>query len=1831
MQFSLQITFLLLFLAQKSTSSPTPAHVPVPADARWTTGYPYLSGKTKSSFRATVQTSVAGTAYWVVTPGNSVQGTPTAAEIVAGKDGGGFKVLPGFSGSVALQALTSADVTISSTSTSPVYGNTAYDLFLVFKSADGTTDSAGAKIGLTTETSTATFNVRQLAPNSVTFEVTPDAPSTIIYAILSSPVSPSKQWITNKIAGRTPVGNVLFAGSFTATAIGSATSHNVSGLSSMTNYAATIMTSDSALVNLGKVAVPELFVSTYSGTITSYQLSSITGNSMTLAASTTASTDKIHHIIVQRGSNAGFPIEWSQNAGSFAATTASVSVSIPSVGSWDLYLAVESGSSLGYFGPVVGPVAFETLSADTLTSVAAGTSTIDSLSFTYTATNSHPSSAATILYVVAPSTGVDYPTGSSIKTAREAFLASGATSNIILAGSLTLAAGTATGQTLTTATSLNATSSFKTFFTIQDSTGNSYTAVQSVTSSTSDASLSSITISSNTAAGWVQTFTISGTGTILYAVLEASVSAPTCAQMKTERLSHLGGTALSSGYKIIGELHYTSSSSPSNTITSGVDAGSTYTVYGCAMATDRAAVQAASAATASASTNAGTISGVSIASRTDTTLKLKYSVDGPGKFQWALYTASGTPPTTAAALIAVVQTNSPGGDLLAVGSQTLSTSAGLHQLTITLASGWGSSSSLTFVSLLTNAADSDSTASALNSFTVAAYPSDVVMATGYPKLASSASFGTTQISFLVKFSTNTNGAKVKYALYDTDTSLTSAYVCSTLADLATGKVKQATSSTLSGTSEQTVTVTGLTGSTNYNLLVCFSNNAGDKYSDVYPAFAVKTHFVAAATNIDLNNYPASSSVTVSGFTLTTQYQPGATTPGSLLYIVRASYSSLEDPTSGNDVQRAVAKGVTGDVHAVGTQSITAVSTNVASTITGLYPSTTYKVFFACRDDAGQFYSDVNFIQVTTSDNSATTLDLTPSKRTTQVVYNVPGTGYLLYHVSTSQQTPNVAQVVSQISASVTASDPAAGEISISQVNTDQSFTISGLAASTQYYMHLYLTDKSKTTAGSLIVKSFKTIGDLSMNGVSIDSSALSDTAVAFKVNASAACTVYYVVVTQSSSAPLQGSEIEGYSSPAASGSVSITAASTLFTASVSSGLSATTKYDAYFVAKDGSSVYSAVFGPVVFYTSFAAASVSIAAATAVNTITTTSVSLDVQKSGSDAGTGTLVYAVVKTMDPDATVQTGELIKGLITTHGSGNPAGTIYAALGSYSISDNSLASAAVTITGLASQTDYKIYLAVTDSTGTYYTPVKTLTMTTSTAQFSDNTPATDQETATTFRVRFRLTGRARVFYVVKTSTETAPDGAEVKRLYDRQYINSTNPSLGYVDVTSANTDFYRTITRMTSDSTFDIYAVVHNFDGTGAASSVPYTYRNRMKMATSALSITNWQISSVSTTDITFAVQLNAEGTVYLNVLARDAVHDLPSASSSACDNFASYSGTGAVASLSQAVATADVNAQVTVTSTGTLTEGTLYDVYICALNSASTFWAGAPAKKQFTTLTTESIPSGYPDASELKTHDNVSTMKFQYKVTAGTHLGVLHYFVALEDHVASLTLSSYTDFFTAFNSGHYKIHAKGTDSYAATGTPSTVLHEVTLANPVTAARNYKIVTLLESNVGGYQVAPQASSVIQSAPQVSGIFGPGDSSGSYVPTYSMDNALAGGGPRITITGTGFQSVTYSVTLGPGNTVCTYVSSSNTQIVCDVGTPSSASALGTGDLIISTTALNTDDSAEVKISKYWTYNGGSVHQDFDKSISPRAGPEAGGTQVIIQSEHGEAIGSGTRT
>lgn len=429
----------------------------------------------------------------------------------------------------------------------------------------------------------------------------------------------------------------------------------------------------------------------------------------------------------------------------------------------------------------------------------------------------------------------------------------------------------------------------------------------------------------------------------------------------------------------------------------------------------------------------------------------------------------------------------------------------------------------------------------------------------------------------------------------------------------------------------------------------------------------------------------------------------------------------------------------------------AMSANVAATaaITGLTASTAYKIYFIAKDTANNLQTAVQSVAATTlapapvaapapppapaPDVTAPVTTVAPSvsgttatATTLSATINETGTGYYLVQAAAAVA-PTVAAVQAGTSFAMTA-------------NVAATPAISGLTASTAYKIYFVAKDAANNVQAAVqnVAVTTTAAPDVTAPTTTVAPavSGTTDTATTLSVSINEAGTGYYLVQAAAAAAPTVAA-VQAGTSFAMTANVAATPAI--------SGLTASTAYKVYFVAKDAANNVQAAVQNVAITTT-AAPDVTAPTTTVAPSISgTTDTGTTFSATINEAGTGYyLVQAAAATAPTVAAVQAGT-----------------------SFAMTANVAATPA--IDGLTASTAYKIYFVAKDAANNVQAAVQSVNVTTTAAP--DITPpvttvapaisvaATDTTASVTQTINENGTG----YYLVLPAASAAPTMAAVK------------------------------------------------------------------------------------------------------------------------------------------------------------------------------------------------------------------------------------------------------------------------------------------------------------------------------------------------------------------------------------------------------------------------------------------------------------------------------------
>lgn len=261
------------------------------------------------------------------------------------------------------------------------------------------------------------------------------------------------------------------------------------------------------------------------------------------------------------------------------------------------------------------------------------------------------------------------------------------------------------------------------------------------------------------------------------------------------------------------------------------------------------------------------------------------------------------------------------------------------------------------------------------------------------------------------------------------------------------------------------------------------------------------------------------------------------------------------------------------VQANGVSFFMAANEATTQNILGLTGSTSYKLYFVAKDTSNNVQATVSSIAFTTlADTTPPTTTAGPSitakseaAATLEVTINENGTGYYLVKLA-ADPAPGVAAVK-------------AGTAFAMTVNSPASVNITGLAGLTNYIVYFIAKDSSNNWQNSASQVAFTTDADTTppatVAGPSVSGTAATTTNLSATINEAGAG--YYLVLPAASPAPDANTvRTTGLSFAMTANNAATTAVT---------GLTASTSYNLYFIARDVSNNWQAAAQVVAFTTS----------------------------------------------------------------------------------------------------------------------------------------------------------------------------------------------------------------------------------------------------------------------------------------------------------------------------------------------------------------------------------------------------------------------------------------------------------------------------------------------------------------------------------------------------------------------------------------------------------------------------------------------------------------------
>ncbi len=252
----------------------------------------------------------------------------------------------------------------------------------------------------------------------------------------------------------------------------------------------------------------------------------------------------------------------------------------------------------------------------------------------------------------------------------------------------------------------------------------------------------------------------------------------------------------------------------------------------------------------------------------------------------------------------------------------------------------------------------------------------------------------------------------------------------------------------SGAFSGTISLTGLSESTAYDIYVVAQDDEGTPNLQTSPTKVDITTTAAPDTTA-----PTLSSVSSSNVATTTVDIKGTSNEDGTMYYVVTTNSST--PTADQVINNTVTDSVKNASSAV------TASTEKTFGVTGLTASTQYYFYVVAVDGSSNksAVSDGTFTTTAVPDTTAPTLSSVSSSNVTTTTADIKGTsnedGTMYYVVTTSSSTPTADQVINN-----TVTDSVKNGDSTVTAATEKTFDVTGLTASTQYYYYVVAVDGS---------------------------------------------------------------------------------------------------------------------------------------------------------------------------------------------------------------------------------------------------------------------------------------------------------------------------------------------------------------------------------------------------------------------------------------------------------------------------------------------------------------------------------------------------------------------------------------------------------------------------------------------------------------------------------------------------------------------------------------------------------------------------------------------------
>ncbi len=739
----------------------------------------------------------------------------------------------------------------------------------------------------------------------------------------------------------------------------------------------------------------------------------------------------------------------------------------------------------------------------------------------------------------------------------------------------------------------------------------------------------------------------------------------------------------------------------------------------------------------------------------------------------------------------------------------------------------------------------------------------------------------------------------------------------------------------SATTLETLTVSGLTVSTTYDVYIVAEDNSGNLQSS--PTLITVTTTSGGgggSAPVFQNSTPSASNITSSSFDLTVNMD----VTGYVSYVALPSGSAA--PSSNQ-----VVNGQDADDNFVLISNgfpITTADTDEALPVTGLSASTTYDVYIVADDNGGNLQSSPTLITVTTTSgggggSAPVFQNSTPSvsnitSSSFDLTVNMDVTGYVSYvALPSGSAAPSSNQVVNGQDADDNFVLISNG-FPITTADTDEALPVTGLSASTTYDVYIVADDNGGNLQSSptLITVTTTSGGGGGSAPVFQNStpsvSNITSSSFDLTVNMDVTGYVSYVALPSGSAAPSSNQVVNGQDADdnfvLISNGFPITTADTDEDLPVT-GLSASTTYDVYIVADDnGGNLQSSPTSITVTTTSGGgggSAPVFQNSTPSASNITSSSFDLTVNLDV----TGYVSYVALPS--GSAAPSSNQVVNGQdaddnFVLISNGSPITT--------ADTDEDLP-----VTGLSASTTYDVYIVADDNGGNLQSSPTLITVTTtsgggggSAPVFQNSTPSASNITSSSFDLTVNLDVTGYVSYVALPSGSAAPSSNQVVNGQDADdnFVLISNGS----PITTADTDEDLPVTGLSASTTYDVYIVAD--DNGGNLQSSPTLITVTTTSGGGGGSAPVFQNSTPSASNITsssFDLTVNLDVTGYVSYVALPSGSAAPSSNQvvngqDADDNFVLISN-------GSPITTADTDEDLPVTG---LSASTTYDVYIVA-----------------------------------------------------------------------------------------------------------------------------------------------------------------------------------------------------------------------------------------------------------------------------------------------------------